>query len=131
MSLETLVSAAEDRLIDGLSFQGRPTASYITRRDEVTLWPVHNSPLSPTGTKAIRFHLNDQGILDGSTLRLVFTFTNKRQTGDLVPITSSPISMFRRWRLLAGNQTIEDIDQYGRVAEMSPLGARPSSRAWP
>ena len=130
MSLETLIQSSEDRLLDSLSFTGRPSASYIVRRDEATLWPSHNSPLSPAGTKTVRFSLNDStgGVLDGGTLRLCFTLTNKRVTGDLVPVVNSPCSLFRRWRLIAANQVIEDIDIYTRTVEMMSLFQPPQRR---
>ena len=73
----------------------------------------------------IRFNLADQnGWLEGNTLRLVFTLHNAR-TGvgqDLVPICDSPASMFRRFRLIGnGSAMIEDVEEYGRVHEMFSL----------
>ena len=39
MSLETHIAGSEDRLIDGLHFAGRNTASYITSRQNVSFAP--------------------------------------------------------------------------------------------
>ena len=68
----------------------------------------------------MRFSLADQqGWLDGGTVRLIFKLTNLHVTGSLQPIVDSPASMFRRMRLIAnGSAVIEDIEEYGRVHQM-------------
>jgi hypothetical protein len=71
----------------------------------------------------MRFNLADQnGWLEGSTLRLVMTIHNARNDQDLEPVTDSPASMFRRVRLIGnGSAMIEDIEEYGRVHEIFSL----------
>jgi hypothetical protein len=71
----------------------------------------------------MRFNLADQnGWLEGSTLRLVMTIHNASGLNPLVPVTDSPASMFRRVRLIGnGSAMIEDIEEYGRVHEIFSL----------
>ena len=68
----------------------------------------------------MRFSLADQqGWLDGGTVRLIFKLTNLSVTGSLQAVTDSPASMFRRMQVIAnGSAVIEDIEEYGRVHQM-------------
>ena len=68
----------------------------------------------------MRFSLADQqGWLDGGTVRLIFKLTNLHVSGSLQPITDSPASMFRRMRVIAnGSAVVEDVEEYGRVHQM-------------
>ena len=120
MSLKTHISGVEDRLIDGLHFAGRPTSSYITERRNCTFSAQSGALFTPNGIRLMRFNLSDQqGWLDGQTLRLVFDLQNKSSDSSLQPICASPASMFQRLRVIAsGSQVIEDVDNYGRVHEM-------------
>ncbi len=120
MSLETHIAGSDDQLIAGLHFAGRNTASYITSRGNVSFAPQTASNFKPSGSRLMRFSLADQqGWLDGGTVRLVFKLTNLSGTGPLQPITDSPASMFRRMRVIAnGSAVIEDIEEYGRVHQM-------------
>ncbi len=96
MSLETHIAGSEDRLIDGLHFAGRNTASYITARRATTFSPSSAAAHSPVGVRLIRFNLADHsGWLDGGTVRLIFTLTNLSTT-TLDPIAVSPACMFRK-----------------------------------
>ncbi len=106
MSLET-----HDKLIDGLRFAGRNTASYITKRSSVSFAPQTASNFKPSGSRLMRFSLADQqGWLDGGTVRLIFKLTNLHVTGSLQPVVDSPASLFRRLRLIAsGSSVIQDI----------------------
>jgi hypothetical protein len=77
MSLETHIAGAEDKLIDGLSFSGRNTASYVTERRSCSFQPQSGGLFSPNGIRLMRFNLADQtGWLQGDTVRLVMTITN-------------------------------------------------------
>ena len=120
MSLETHIAGSEDRLIDGLHFAGKATASYVTSRSSVSFAPQTASNFKPSGSRLMRFSLADQqGWLDGGTVRLVFKITNLHVSGSLAPITDSPGSMFRRMRVIAnGSAVIEDIEDYGRVHQL-------------
>ena len=111
MSLETHIAGRDDRLIDGLHFSGRNTASYITQRSSVSFAPQTASNFKPAGSRLMRFSLADQqGWLDGGTVRLIFKLTNLHVTGSLQAVTDSPASMFRRMRVIAnGSAVIEEI----------------------
>jgi hypothetical protein len=119
MSLETHIAGAEDKLLDSLHFAGKTSASYVTERRSVSFAPQAASNFTPNGVRLLRFNLADQnGWLEGNTLRLIFTLHNSRASA-LVPIGDSPASLFRRVRLIGnGSAMIEDIEEYGRVHEM-------------
>ena len=119
MSLETHIAGAEDKLLDSLHFAGKTSASYVTERRSVSFAPQAASNFTPNGVRLMRFNLADQnGWLEGNTLRLVFTLHNAT-ANPLVPICDSPASMFRRMRVIGnGSAMIEDIEEYGRVHEM-------------
>ena len=126
MSLETHIAGSEDRLVDGLHFAGRNSASYITARRAVSFSPSSASSWKPSGVRLVRFNLADHaGWLDGGTVRLIFTITNLGPTptagvtNSLVPSSTSPACMFRRMRIIAnGSAMLEDIDDYGRTFQM-------------
>ena len=59
--MEAVANAAEDRLIDGLSFKLKPGASYVTDRKSVTFHPQGSNIYSPIGTKVIKIYF--QGII--------------------------------------------------------------------
>ena len=120
MSLETFIAGSVDRLVDGLHFGGRNTASYIIERRGTTFHPSSASSFKPSGVRLIRFNLADHsGWLIGDTVRLVFQLTNLHVSNALTPISDSPASMFRRMRLIAnGSAIVEDIEEYGRVHQL-------------
>jgi hypothetical protein len=119
MTLETQISGSEDKLLAGLHFAGRETASYVTKRELVTFAPQQASNFKPSGVRLIRFNLSDQqGWLDGRTLRLMMTIVNN-SASPLIPAALSPASMFRRLRLIAnGSAIIEDVELYGRCHQL-------------
>jgi hypothetical protein len=120
MSLETHIAGSEDQLISGLHFSGSNTASYITDRRQVSFAPQSASNFKPSGSRLMRFSLADeQGFLDGATVRLIFKITNLSATVALTPVCDSPASMFRRLRILCnGSGIVEDVEQYERVHQM-------------
>ena len=123
MSLETHIAGAEDRLLDSLHFAGKSSASYVTERRNVSFAPQAASDFKSTGVRLMRFNLADQnGWLVGDTLRLVMTINNAstgQGAASLAPITDSPASMFRRFRVIAnGSAVLEDIEEYGRVHQI-------------
>ena len=131
--VEAIANSIEDRLIDGLSFKLNPGASYVTDRRSVTFHPQGSNIYKPTsGTKMIRFNLTGDSWLDPSTFRFAFTLHNDDQGSATYPKTlrplGSPWAFFRRLRILAGGQIIEDIDQYNRVHEMMHLLTAADSR---
>ena len=101
MSLETQISGSEDKLIDGLSFAGRNTASYVTERRSCSFQPQSGGLFSPNGVRLMRFNLADQsGWLVGDTVRLVMQIQNNT-ANPLHPVTDSPNGVFRRCRVIA------------------------------
>ena len=127
MSLETHISGSEDRLIDGLHFGSRNTASYIVERTQATFHPTSASAWQPSGVRLLRFNLADvSGWLDPGSVRLCMSLNNQDQDNvALAPITDSPLGMIRRMRILAsGSAVLEDIEHYNRVyqlmAELQP-----------
>ena len=91
MSLETHIAVAEDKLLDSLHFAGKTSASYVTERRSVSFAPQAASNFTPNLVRLMRFNLADQnGWLDGNTMRLVFMLHNGRGA-PLVPICDSPL----------------------------------------
>ena len=129
--VEAIANSVEDRLIDGLSFKLRPGASYVTDRRSVTFHPRGSNIYKPkSGTKLIQFNITGSDWLDPSTFRISYTLYNSQESGSikrLRPI-GSPWGFFRRMRILAGGQIIEDIDQYNRVHEMMHILTAKDSR---
>jgi hypothetical protein len=119
MTLETHIAGSEDKLLDGLHFKGRNTASYVVRRELATFAPQQASNFKPSGVRLMRFNLADQqGWLVGDTLRLQMRLVNLTANA-LVPKTISPASIFRRMRIIAnGSAIIEDVELFGRCTEM-------------
>ena len=118
--VEAMANGVEDRLIDGLSFKLAPGASYITDRRSVTFHPQGSNIYTPTaGTKLIRLLLTGDSWLDPSTFRIMFDVVNNDSAADhnLRPL-AAPWAFFRRLRILAGGQVVEDIDYYNRIHQM-------------
>ena len=122
MSLETHIAGAEDALIAGLHFGHRNTASYITERRSATFAPQTSADITPAGSRLLRFNLSDQsGFLDGSTVRLAFKLNNSGGSA-LFPLGDTPISLFRRMRVIAnGSAVIEDVEELARVTQLMSL----------
>jgi hypothetical protein len=117
--MEGHANSVEDRLIDGLSFKLAPGASYVQERKSVTFHPSGSNSYSSAGTKLIKLHITGDGWLDTSTFRVMFDLLNDdNTTTKLLRPLGGPWCFFRRMRVLAGNQVIEDIDNYNRVHEM-------------
>lgn len=130
--VESYANSIEDRLVDGLSFKLEPGASYIHERKSVTFHPQGSNVYSPTqGTKLIKIALTGKDWLDPNTFRVMFDLVNDDPVGTdakrLRPL-SGPWSFFRRVRLMAGGQLIEDIDYYNRVHEMMEILSASDSR---
>ena len=114
--------APEDILIDNLSFKLNKGSSYITDRRSVSFFPTTSNVYKPSsGARVIKFTLNgeDNSWLDPQSVRICFTLNNKDGTyfRKIRPL-SSPYSFFRRMRIIAGSQVVEDFDSYNRVHHM-------------
>ena len=103
-----LTSGGEDHLIEGLSF--RPpseTANYVLETRQVTYQAESGNRFDPASSRVIiRFRLADHGFLEASSVKLALTLQN---TGDatITPV-GQLVSLFRRARLFASSQLIED-----------------------
>ena len=112
----------EDILIDNLSFKLNKGSSYINDRRSVSFFPTTSNVYKPSsGARVLKFSLNgeDNTWLDPQSVRIFFTLNNKDGTNfkKLRPL-SSPYSFFRRMRIIAGSQVVEDFDNYNRVHHM-------------
>ena len=112
----------EDILVDNLSFKLNKGASYITDRRSVRFYPSGSNVYKPTsGNRVLKFSLNaeDNAWLDPQSVRVFFTvqYLDADLDRKLRPL-SPPYSFFRRLRIIAGNQVVEDFDNYNRVHHM-------------
>ena len=128
--MEGHANSVEDRLTDGLSFKLAPGASYVQERRSVTFHPSGSNSYSSAGTKLIKLQITGDGWLDTSTFRVMFDLVNSEGTvKKLLRPLGGPWCFFRRMRVLAGNQVIEDIDNYNRVHEMFSILTATDSRS--
>ena len=120
--MESITNGAEDYLIDGLSFKLPPGASYVQERKSSTFWATGSNIYKPdSGVKVIRFALNgdDGNWLDPKSVVVSFELKNESTdtNKELRPV-GGPHLFFKRLRVLAGSQVVEDIQQYGRTDEL-------------
>ena len=118
--VEALAPGVEDKLIGGISFKLQPRASYVLDRHSVTYHPQGSNIYTPgAGTKLIRILLTGEDWMDPSTLRIMFNIKNLSDDDDQkLRVLGGPWCFFRRMRILAAGQLVEDIDQYNRIHEM-------------
>ena len=117
--------APEDVLVDNLSFKLNKGSSYVNDRRIVRFYPSGSNIYKPTsGNRVIKISLNgeDNSWLNPQSVRVFFNLQNlDPQTGvynrKLRPL-SPPYCFFRRMRILAGSQVVEDFNDYGRVHHM-------------
>ena len=106
-----LAGSTEDKLLSSLHFDSRRSANYVTSRNEVSYASSSGGSFSPTsGIRVMRFSLNDNsGAL---------TIKNDGATS-IQPISASPASLFRRYRLTGGGVELTDVGpDCGRYHEM-------------
>ena len=128
--LETVTSTVQDVLIDSLSFQPRPGASYITaRRDTRWFAAGSDSYQSDTRVKVIRINLTGapQEWLDPSSVRVSFDVTNRSQDKVIQPITG-PWAFFSRVSIRVLGTLTEDIQQYGLTYQVFSNGLTVEAR---
>ena len=127
--VEAMANGVEDKLIDGLSFKLQPGASYVTDRRSVTYHPQGSNIYTPgAGTRLIRILLTGEDWMDPSTLRVMFNIKNNGGANQRLRLLGGPHSFFRRMRILAAGQLVEDIDQYNRIHEMMSVLIASESR---
>ena len=125
--VEAIANGIEDKLIDGLSFKMNPGASYVVDRRSVTFHPQgSNIYKTSSGTKLIRILLTGDNWMDTSTFRIMFDIRNNdADAAKKLYVLGGPHCFFRRMRILAAGQLVEDIDNYNRIHEiMSTSGWR-------
>ncbi len=120
--MEAIANGVEDVLIQGLSYKLKHGSSYIQERKSSTYHPAGSNIHSTQGTKLIKISLTGDHFLDPSTFRIMFDLVNTDQTEgagltEVRPV-GGPWSFFRRMRVLAGNQLIEDLDNYNRCHQL-------------
>ena len=109
--------ASSDKLLDGLKFTPpSSTNNYVLENRPVNYFPESGNTFDALSSKVIRFRLADQGFLESSSLRLRFTIINQN-AANLTPI-ATPLSMFRRARLFASGQLVEDITELANQATL-------------
>ena len=102
-----LTSGGEDHLIEGLAFKPpSQTANYALEARQVLFHAESGNNFDPVSSNVIRFRLADHGFLESSSVKLGFTINNTAGK-DITPIGQA-MSMFRRARLFASSQLIED-----------------------
>ena len=120
--MEAITNGAEDLLIDALSFKLPNGASYVQERKSSTFWATgSNIYKSSDGVKVIRFQLNgdDNNWLDPSSVIVQFELKNESDdTNKKLRPVGGPHLFFKRLRVLAGSQVVEDIMDYGRTVEL-------------
>ena len=127
--VEAMANGVEDKLIDGLSFKMQPGASYVVDRRSVTYHPQGSNIYKATGgTKLIRILLTGDNWLDVNTFRIMFDVRNNGTSGQYLYVLGGPHCFFRRMRILAAGQLVEDIDNYNRIHEMMSVLVASESR---
>ena len=114
--------APEDLLLDSLSFKLNKGSSYVTDRRSVRIYPSGSNIYKTTsGNRVIKISLNaeDNSWLDPQSVCVFFNLDPQTRVynGKLRPL-SPPYCFFRRMRILAGSQVVEDLNDYGRVHHM-------------
>ena len=124
-----MANGVEDKLIDGLSFKMQPGASYVVDRRSVTYHPQGSNIYKATGgTKLIRILQTGDNWLDPSTFRIMFVVRNNASPEKILYVLGGPHCFFRRMRILAAGQLVEDIDNYNRIHKMMNVLVASESR---
>ncbi len=134
--MESISAAAEEVLVDSLSFKLPGSGQYVQERRSVTFHTEgSNSYSAQAGTRVIRFKLATEGWMDPSTTRFFFDVVNNDAAGAAKPLRplGAVHAFFRRLRITMRGVVIEDIQDYNRVHEMfnilQTVGARANDRA--
>ena len=131
--MENITSAAEEVLIDSLSFKLPGSGNHIQERRSVTCQSEGSNTYSPNaGTKVIRFKLATEGWLDLSTVRIFLDVVNNDpgiapNLKKLRP-SNSVHAFFKRLRIEMRGVVIDDLMDYNIVHEMFSLFQSPQSR---
>ena len=138
--MENITNAAEEVLVDALSFKLPGSGQYVQERKSVTFQTEGSNSYQPNaGTRVLRFKLSTEGWLDPSTVRIFFDVINMDTA--VVPAEGGfplgnrvlrPLgavhAFFKRLRLTMRGVVIEDIMDYNRVHEMFDILSSPQAR---
>ena len=90
--MESITSAAEEVLVDSLSFNLPGSGQYVQERRSVTFHTEGSNSYSPQGgTRVIRFKLTAEGWLDPSTVRFFFDVRNDNPGTNELPKYLRPL----------------------------------------
>ena len=118
-----LAIAANDNetLIDQLSFQPPPVATYARERRLVQIQPQGANTFSPNGNQVLTFSLSSQeGWLDPSSLRMHFRIRNTAAAGPangLVPAAGCHC-FYSQLRILINGTEVERVEPYNMCHEL-------------
>ena len=118
--MDSLMTSAEDTLLQSLSYKLGGTSNYITNRRMCTFNASGSNVYSPaSGTRILRFRLSGDDFLDTDSVRVQFDVRNAG-THNLRPL-NRPHAFFSRFRLSAGGIVIEDCMDFARCSELLQL----------
>ena len=122
--MDTIVSEAQDTMINQLNFGLPETSQYITDRRFVNYFPSGSNIYSASGggNKNIRFYISGDSnqYLDLSSIRLFANIKNtdvSDRAKFLRPLGGLHAFM-ERYRATVGGQIVQDIDQYARHCQL-------------
>ena len=116
--MEHHVQSVDDALIGGLSYKLKAGASYVVDKRSVTFFASGGNQYSSPGVKVCKFNIVADQWMDPSSFRVMFTLSNNGNAGVIQPLHWNPAVMFRRARVIAGGQVIEDVDDFNRLSLM-------------
>ena len=122
-SLENHASALQDQLIPGLQFSLGSGSSYVTARNNISIYPQGSNSYSSSGTKVCRIAVNaDTSWIDPMSAYLFFKVTNKTSSpADTSTVQSrveplcGPHGFIKTIKMMCQGQMVEQIDMNGRL----------------
>jgi len=123
-TLENHAAALQDQLIPGLNFSHGNSSSYVTARNNISIYPQGSNRYSAQGTRTIRIAINsDANWIDPASIVLYYRLNNKDATTQqptavtrMEPL-GGPHIFIQRLRVLCQGQLVEQIDDYNRLYE--------------
>ena len=97
-------------------------ASYVTNRRSVSYFAQGGNGYKPSGVRIVNIHLAGDQWMDPSTCRVAFQLNNLNYdpigTTYVQALSWNPAVFFRRARIIAGGQVIENINDFNRLSLM-------------
>ena len=114
--MEHHATIVDDALIGGLSYKLKSGASCVTNRRSVSYFAQGGNGYKPSGVRVMKFYLPGDQWMDPSTFRVAFQLNNFDHdaigTTYVQPLSWNPAVFFRRARIIAGGQVVEDIADF-------------------